>query len=65
MKNSWADEMPLGFGMALSQYPDAMKNFALLDKSEQQSFLNKAQTASSKEEMNRLVESLGNSSAGY
>lgn len=52
------NELPLGFGFALAQNPDAMKNFASLSKAEQSELLQKAHTVSSKEEMQSLVDSL-------
>lgn len=50
--------MPLGFGFALAQNPDAMRIFSTLPKSRQTEILNTAQSVSSKEEMQRLVNSL-------
>lgn len=32
-------ELPLGFGMALAQHPEAMKNFSDMDESQKQKVL--------------------------
>ena len=52
------NELPLGFGFALAQNPDAMKIFASLSRSEQSELLQKAHAVSSKEEMQSLVNNL-------
>lgn len=51
-------EIPLGFGMALAQNPDAMKVFSNLPESKQSEILNKAHTVKSKNEMQSLVNNL-------
>ena len=43
--------MPLGFVNALAKNEDAMKKFALMEKSEKEVLLQKAHQVSSKEEM--------------
>ncbi len=61
MKNKTADELPLGFGMALAMNPDAMKAFSSLTETGQKQYLERARAVKSKEEMEALVQSL----AGY
>ncbi|MGM9627237.1 MAG: hypothetical protein ACI3V4_03970 [Faecousia sp.] len=53
-----ANELPLGFGFALAQNPEAMRNFALLPESQRAQILHKVHAVSSKEEMQSLVDSL-------
>ena len=49
------NDLPLGFGFALAQNPDAMQRFSNLPEREQRALLQKAHTVSSKDEMQRLV----------
>lgn len=49
------DEMPIGFGMALAQNPDAMQRFAMLDENEQQKLIDGTHAIRSREEMHRYV----------
>lgn len=51
-------EIPLGFGMALAQNPDALKVFSNLTQSKQSEILQKAHTVKSKNEMQSLVNDL-------
>ena len=51
-------KVPLGFGFALAQNPDAMKRFSNLTEMQQAEILQKAHTAGSKEEMQALVNGL-------
>ncbi|MCI2057245.1 MAG: hypothetical protein LKJ86_08890 [Oscillibacter sp.] len=51
-------ELPLGFGMALAQYPDAMKKFTALSETEQSEILQRVHAVSSKDEMRSLVNEL-------
>ena len=53
-----SNELPLGFGFALAQNPEAMRNFALLPASQRAQILHKVHAVSSKEEMQSLVDSL-------
>ena len=52
------DELPLGFAMALAQYPDAMERFTRLTKPQKNEMLQKAHAVSSKDEMQALVSRL-------
>lgn len=52
------NELPLGFGFALSQNPEAMKHFASLPAAGQNELLRQAHGISSKDEMQALVNSL-------
>lgn len=52
------NEIPLGFGFALAQNPEAMKNFSKLSQAKQFEILQKAHSVSSKTEMQSLVNSL-------
>lgn len=52
------DELPLGFGMALAQHPEAMARFAGLPEEEQQAIINGVHAVHSKQEMRSYVEQL-------
>lgn len=52
------NELPLGFGFALAQNPEAMKIFSNLPESKQFEILQKAHAVSSKYEMQSLVNGL-------
>lgn len=52
------NELPLGFGFALAQNPEAMRRFALLPEAQRAQVLHKVHAVSSKEEMQSLVDSL-------
>lgn len=52
------NDMPLGFGFALAQNPDAMKQFSTLSDSQRSELLEKAHSVSSKAEMQALVNNL-------
>jgi hypothetical protein len=64
MNNKTADELPLGFGMALAMNPDAMKVFSSLPETGQQQYLERARSVKSKEEMEALVQSLADYTKG-
>ena len=51
-------DVPLGFGFALVQDPEAMKHFSALSEEKQSEILQLARSVSSKEEMQSLVASL-------
>ena len=51
-------DLPLGFGFALAQNPDAMKVFYNLSEARQAEILQKAHSVSSKAEMQMLVNHL-------
>ena len=52
------NEVPLGFGFALAQDPEAMQKFASLPEQKRQEILQKAQNVSDKNEMQTLVHNL-------
>ena len=52
------EELPLGFGFALAQNPDAMRKFSDLPESGKSEILQKARMVSSKGEMQSLVNTL-------
>lgn len=52
------NELPLGFGFALAQHPDAMKNFSNLPEAKRSEILQRAHHVSSKGEMQALVNGL-------
>ena len=52
------NEVPLGFGFALAQDPEAMQKFASLPEQKRQEILQKAQNVSDKNEMQTLVHDL-------
>ena len=52
------EELPLGFGMALAQHPEAMARFAALSEAEQQAFIDGTHADRSNQEMHAYVERL-------
>ncbi len=59
MQKPTADEIPLGFGMALAQNEQAMQNFAQMDERGRRSVLFDARHVRSKSEMKSLIERIG------
>lgn len=51
-------DLPLGFGMALAQHPEAMKKFSDMSEGEQEEILSKAHNVKSKQEMKQFVSNL-------
>ena len=51
-------ELPIGFGFALAQNPEAMQRFSALSESKRAAVLQRAHNVSSKEEMESLVREL-------
>lgn len=49
-------ELPLGFGMALAQKPEALERFARLPDGRKQEIINGTHSVTSKEEMRRYVD---------
>lgn len=49
-------ELPLGFGMALAQKPEALERFARLPESRKQEIINGTHSVTSKAEMRRYVD---------
>ena len=60
MKNNFVDGpgVPLGFGMALAQNPDAMDVFSGLTEAQRQKVLDKSRRIRSRAEMRSYVDSL-------
>ena len=60
MKSNFLDgpDIPLGFGMALAQNPDAMDVFSGLTEDQRKKVLSKSRRVRSKEEMRSYVDSL-------
>ncbi len=56
------EDLPLGFGMALAQHPEAMQRFCALPEEEQRAVVNHTHSIQSKQEMQAYVESLGDRS---
>ena len=52
------NELPLGFGFALAQNPEAMQRFSALSETKRAAVLQRAHNVSSKEEMESLVREL-------
>ena len=50
--------LPLGFGMALAQQPDAMKKFSNITEDEQNRILSEIHNINSKQEMQSFVSRL-------
>lgn len=57
-KKSPADELPIGFSMALAQNGPAMANFAGLDQLQREEIISRARAAKSKSEMRSIVAEL-------
>ena len=51
-------EMPLGFGTALSQNPEALQKFALLGDAAKEEIIKNAHFVGSKEEMREYIEKI-------
>lgn len=51
-------ELPVGFGMALAMNESAMKGYAGLTESEKEDLILRCRDAKTKEEMQRIVDSL-------
>ena len=54
-----AEDLPIGFTMALAQNGPAMMAFAGLDEAARQEIVSRARSARSKSDMRNLVSSLG------
>lgn len=54
------DKMPLGFGMALAQNPQAMEKFALLSEEKKQELISGTHSVNSKQEMRQYVNNIIN-----
>lgn len=52
------NELPMGFGMALAQHPEAMARFSALSEAEQQAIVEGTHAVHSKREMQAYVEQL-------
>lgn len=52
--------VPIGFGMALAMNEPAMEAYAAMTEQQKQAILVQAHNARSKQEMQRIVESLAN-----
>ena len=55
MNEYYDRSMPIGLAMMLAQNNDAMRNFALMDESDQRAVLERARRAQSKAQMQALV----------
>lgn len=53
-----AEELPLGFSMALAQNPRAMEHFSAMTAGERQTVLSAARAAESRREMQECVDRL-------
>ncbi|MGN0689953.1 MAG: YdeI/OmpD-associated family protein [Oscillospiraceae bacterium] len=51
-------EIPMGFGMALAQNPEAMMKFSSLPESKKREIINGTHSVTSKSEMKRYVEKI-------
>lgn len=52
-------ELPIGFTMELAQHSDILNSFSKMDKSEQDTIVEKARGIHSRDEMRNYVESIG------
>ena len=53
-----ADEMPVGFAMALAMNPEAMQKFAMLSEDKKQEIIAGTHSVKSRDEMRQYVNSL-------
>lgn len=53
-------DLPLGFGMALAQHPDAMQRFANMSEAQKSEVLSQVHNIKSKQEMQTFVATLTN-----
>ena len=51
-------ELPMGFGMALVQQPEAMQRFATMPQAQKEEVLARVRSVQSKKEMQALVSSI-------
>ena len=51
-------KVPIGFGMALSMNPNALRAYSAMTEAEKQAVLDKAHNANSEQEMNQIVNSI-------
>jgi hypothetical protein len=51
-------EMPVGFGIALAQRPEAMEKFTALSEAQKQEIINGTRLVSSKAEMRQYVDKI-------
>lgn len=51
-------ELPLGFGLAMAQRPEAMERFAALPEAERNALVERARNARSKQDMQNCVDAL-------
>lgn len=58
MNFSNLDDMPLGFGMALAQDVEAMKQFSKLSVNKQKEIISKTRNVNSRQEMQAYVQQL-------
>ena len=58
-------DLPLGFGMALAQQPDAMKKFSNMTEDEQNRILSEIHNINSKQEMQSFVSRLADQLGGF
>lgn len=58
MNFSNLDDMPLGFGMALAQDVEAMKQFSKLPVNKQKEIISKTRNINSRQEMQAYVQQL-------
>lgn len=61
--HSNSNSMPLGLGMALAQYPDAMKYFANLSPEAQATIISQVRDIHSRRDMQAFVQTLGSGGA--
>ncbi len=51
-------ELPVGFGLAMAQRPEAMERFAALPETEREALVERARNARSRQEMRSCVDQL-------
>lgn len=56
-----AKDVPIGFGLSLAMNEPAMERYSQMTEAERASWLNRAGQVSSREEMERLVNQMGES----
>ena len=59
------EELPLGFGMALAQHPQAMEHFCAMPENRQKQIIAHTHSIQSKQEMHAFVQKLAGNTTSF
>lgn len=59
------EELPLGFGMALAQHPQAMEHFCAMPENRQKQIIARTHSIQSKQEMHAFVQELAGNKTSF